>query len=730
LPAYYSRAAVLAALVVAAFLLAAGVLDQRTTSEAREDSRSVVHTYDVLHTTERILSGLKDAETGQRGYLLTGDSTYLEPYEKSRIEIPNLFEAAERLTKNDALQKQRLRRLKTAADERLAVIGASIKLQRENRADDAIAKVTGGRGKALMDDVRRIAAEMVEAESSELANRERKTEESFRWSIRTSWLTEALGLLGLAAFVMLLFRHMHAASNAAESLYEQRELLRTTFTSIADAVIATDADGRVSSLNAVASALTGWSSEEALGQPLETVFQIINERTRAPAESPARLCLREQRAAGQTIHVVLLSKEGGERPIDMSAAPIRTTAGAVVGAVLVFRDATERKRAEDELRQMAADLSEADRRKDEFLATLAHELRNPLAPIRNSMQILKLARNDDRTAAQAQAVIERQLAQMTRLVDDLLDVTRVKRNKLELRKERVDLWSAVMLAVDSAQPVIDAGGHDLQTTPPEEPIALDADPVRLGQIFVNLLTNAAKYTAPGGRIDVACHRVGSDACVSVRDNGEGISPEMLPLIFDMFMQVDASLERSQGGLGIGLTLVRRLVELHGGSVSVASAGVGEGSEFVVRLPILVDAPLVSAAHGVREIAATSANSCKILVVDDNRDAAQSLAQVLKLLGHEAQVVYDGLTALEIVEMFEPNMILLDLGLPKLNGFETCHRIRCLNLREQPILVAVTGWGQDRDRRRCEEAGFDHYFVKPLDVGRLLALIQRSPCATE
>jgi PAS domain S-box-containing protein len=555
-------------------------------------------------------------------------------------------------------------------------------------------------------------------------------DESFRWSVRASWIAHGLGLFGLAAFVALLLRHMGAASNATQNLYEQRELLRTTLASIADAVITTDADGRVTSLNAVASALTGWGSEEALGQPLETVFQIVNERTRAPVESPARRCLREHRVVGQANHVVLQPKNGGERPIDVNAAPIRTSAGTVVGAVLVFRDATERKRAEDELRQMAADLSEADRRKDEFLATLAHELRNPLAPMRNSLQILKLAKSDERAVGQARAIMERQLSQMVRLVEDLLDVSRIARNKLELRRERVDLWSVIANAVETSRPVIDAARHEFKAKPPDEPIHLEADAMRLGQVFCNLLTNAAKYTPPGGRIEIAVHREGSDACVSVKDNGEGIKPHLLPHVFDMFMQVDDSIERSQGGLGIGLTLVRRLTELHGGSVSASSDGAGKGSVFAVRLPIIIDAPIMDRTNGQSpESTSLAAGNCRVLVVDDNRDAAQSLAQLLQLLGHEARVVFDGLAAVEVVETFRPNIVLLDIGLPKLNGYEACRRIRQLSLDDPPVLVAITGWGQDRDRQRSMEAGFDHYFTKPVDANKLLALISRSPCAT-
>jgi PAS domain S-box-containing protein len=726
MPTSFGRTATLAAAFVAVLLAAAAIIDHRNTSALHNDVHSVVHSQDILKTVKKILSIHLDAENGERGFLLTGDEAYLKPYADSPQLIEDAFREAERLTQGDSTHQDRLRRLRIASKERIGIIDETVRLRRSGGKNDAV--VASGRGKAAMGRMRALIAEMIEAETALLAASEQKAEESFRWASTVSWVANGLGVLGLAAFVALLLRHLRAAADATQSLFQQRELLRTTLGSIADAVVATDAEGRVTSINEVASALTGWGSEEALGQPLETVYQIVNERTRETAESPARRCLREQRAVRGTNHVVLLSKGGGERPIDENAAPIRTTEGVVVGAVLVFRDATERTRAEDELRQMAADLSEADRRKDEFLATLAHELRNPLAPIRNSLQILKLARNDARAVNEARSIMERQLAQMARLVDDLLDMSRIARNKFELRKERIDLQKVIATAVETSKPVIDAAKHTLKVTPPEDAILLEADPMRLSQILSNLLTNAAKYTPPGGRIEVAAHREGSDACICVRDNGEGINPAKLPYIFDMFMQVDESLERSQGGLGIGLTLVRRLTELHGGSVSAKSEGIGKGSEFIVRLPIPVRPPNTTSSDDPNDQSAPATGRCKVLVVDDNRDAAQSLAQVLGLMGHQAKVAFDGLAAVEMVKSFQPHIVLLDIGLPKLNGYEACGRIRMLNLEEQPILVAITGWSQPKDRQRSKEAGFDHYFTKPVDAGQLLALFKESQCA--
>ncbi len=358
-------------------------------------------------------------------------------------------------------------------------------------------------------------------------------------------------------------------------------------------------------------------------------------------------------------------------------------------------------------------LRDADRRKDEFLATLAHELRNPLAPIRNSLQILKMPRVDAEMAERSREMMERQVHHLVRLVDDLLDVSRVMRGKIELRKERVELASVVARAVETVQPLMDAQRHDLSVRLPPDTIPLDADPVRLAQVVGNLLTNAAKYTEPGGRISVTAGREGGMAVLRVRDTGIGIAPDMLPKIFELFVQVDHAATRSQGGLGIGLTLVKNLVEMHNGTVEARSEGLGKGSEFVVRLPL--------AALGLDEKKGQGAgpkshepspSGHRLLVVDDNQDAANSLAMLLRLQGHEVRVAYSGVAALEMTKDYRPDVVFLDIGMPGMDGYEVARR-----LRQQPglgdvVLAALTGWGQQKDRRRSAEAGFNHHLVKP------------------
>ena len=399
----------------------------------------------------------------------------------------------------------------------------------------------------------------------------------------------------------------------------------------------------------------------------------------------------------------------------------RNESGEVVRIFGTNTDVSEQLQMADDLRRLTAELSEADRRKDEFLATLAHELRNPLAPVRNAVQLLHLKGPDIPELQWARDVIDRQMQGMTRLIDDLMDVSRISSNKLELRKERVELVKVVQGAVETSRPMIEQQGHELSVSLPAGPIILDADLTRLAQVFLNLLNNSAKYTEPGGRITLAAKRQGSDVVITVTDTGIGIPADKLPRIFEMFSQVEGSLSRSQGGLGIGLCLVKRLVEMHGGSVEAHSEGLGKGSEFVVRLPIVTERrnPLAPRPATV-EPASTSA--LRILVVDDNRDAASSIGMLLKIMGNSVRTAHDGEEAVTAAGEFRPQVVLLDIGLPKMNGYDVARCIRREPWGKNIVLIAVTGWGQDEDKRKSEEAGFDRHMIKPVDPQTLMKML--------
>ncbi len=362
--------------------------------------------------------------------------------------------------------------------------------------------------------------------------------------------------------------------------------------------------------------------------------------------------------------------------------------------------------------RLVEQLREADRRKDEFLATLAHELRNPLAPIRNGLEIMKLAGGDKTAVEQVRPMMERQLHHMTRLIDDLMDLSRISRGKIELQKTRMPLADAVRNAIDTSRPDIEAKRHELIVDMPAEPIHVEGDLTRLTQVFANLLINAAKFTGPGGRIHLSVDQQGGDVVVLVEDTGVGIPPHLLNRVFDMFAQVDRPLARSAGGLGIGLNIVKRLVELHGGSITAESGGHGMGSRFTVRLPVMPSSASQAQVRITR--LQTPVAPRRILIVDDNVDAATSLAEVLRIMGNETQTAFDGVEGVASAEVFKPDAILMDIGMPKMNGYDAARQIRDQSWGRGIVMVACTGWGQREDKRKAIDAGFDLHMTKPID----------------
>ena len=757
---------------------------------------------------------------------------------------------------------------------------------------------------------------------------------------------------------------LHERRETADALREERERYRVTLGSIGDAVIATDTEGRVTFVNPVAEQLTGWPMDAARGRPLEEIFHIVNEATRHRVENPALRALKEGVIVGLANHTILIARDGAERPLDDSAAPIRGAHGQIIGAVLVFRDITEKKLAEQAIRrqeqralsilesitdgfvavdrnwrlnyvnpqaerllgrerhellgkliweaypglagsdfdrmyhQVAATrvaasltayypdhgrwyevnaypapdglsiyfrdvddqrlaeeqvqrtieanakframfeqgsqfagllaldgtvleannlcldfcgytrdevigeffwecgwwrrsealkrlvreacvqasdgrpfrcethyfiadgsqrfvdlilapvlddkgrvlfvaatgtditerqkaeaaLKEADQRKDDFIALLAHELRNPLAPIRNGLQVMRLAGSDAKTFAGTRDMMDRQLSHMVRLIDDLLDVSRISRDKMELRRSRVLLADIISNAVETARPTIEAAGHELAVQLPPAPICLDADLTRLAQVFSNLLTNSAKYTERGGTIWLDAEQSNGIVTVSVRDSGIGIPAHALPTIFDMFSQVDRSTERETGGLGIGLALVKGLVEMHGGEVTAESGGQGKGSTFTVKLPVLLTPPTPREINVPDEAPVRHAQKRRMLVVDDNRDSAGSMSLMLQILGDDVVTAHDGIEAIEAAERFRPEIILMDVGMPRLNGLDATRRIRAQSWGKDMIIIALTGWGQDSDRAQSKVAGCDGHLVKPVNLSELEKLL--------
>jgi signal transduction histidine kinase/ActR/RegA family two-component response regulator len=499
---------------------------------------------------------------------------------------------------------------------------------------------------------------------------------------------------------------------------ELRNRLHTLETLVARApvpiAVAHDAECRVITANAALSRLLGVppgvniSLSPKAGE--EPPYRIQRGGQDMPAdELPMQYAIAHRTRVSNDIEIV--RADGAVMYVQNDVEPLYDLAGNVAGCVSVCVDMTERKRAEDLLR-------ETDRRKDEFLATLSHELRNPLAPIRNALEVLQLGA-DDHTRHVAYQTMQRQLQQLVRLTDDLLDVSRITRNRIDLRRQRIDLRTAVHSAIETTQPLIDAAAHRLICKLPDEPLWVDADLTRIAQAFANLLNNAVKYTDRGGRITVRAVADQDMAVVLVRDTGVGIAPQALPRIFDMFAQLDVSLERAEGGLGIGLTLARRLIELHGGTIEATSAGFARGSTFVVRLP------LSFAAAGAQQEPAPSTRDTvtprRILIAEDIPDAAEMLRVMLDLMGHEVRVAADGVQAVAMAREYRPDIALLDIGMPRMDGYRAAREIRAA-LGADVVLVALTGWGQEEDQQRAREAGFDHHLTKPAEPGMLERLI--------
>ncbi|MDE2451853.1 MAG: PAS domain S-box protein [Gammaproteobacteria bacterium] len=608
-------------------------------------------------------------------------------------------------------------------------------------------------------------------------------------------------------------------------------MLEVTLKSIGDAVIVTDVSGRVTFLNPAAERLTGWPMAEAKDQPFEKIFHIANERTGKPVEHPVAKVLQTGGIVGLADHTVLITRDGRRVPIDDSGAPVRLANGDLVGIVVVFRDVTERKRAEHDHAWLAAivdssddaiisktldgivtswnpaamrlfgyapaeiigkpittvippelhaeeheilarlrngeriehfetiriakdgrriDISltvspirdedgdiisaskiarditerkrtdhllrEANRQKDEFLATLAHELRNPLAPICAAAELFKHAKSLAPELRAATAILERQAHQMTHLVDDLLDVSRITSGRIRLHPEPLELNELLKAVMETHRQSAETAPHQITLATSGEHVYVSGDRTRLTQVFSNILHNAVKYTPASGRIEIALRTENRQAVVSVRDSGMGIPPEMLEHIFEPFAQLDRSYERADGGLGIGLTLAKRLVELHQGRIEARSAGRGSGTELVIRLPVMAAAPAQRASAPPRHSAASV--SCRVLIADDNHDAAVSLSMLLQAMGHDTRVVHDGIEALEEAEHLRPNVVLLDIGMPRLDGYETARRIASRPWAVATLIVAVTGWGQETDRQRAKEAGFHRHLVKPVDLDAL------------
>ena len=537
--------------------------------------------------------------------------------------------------------------------------------------------------------------------------------------------TAIFTVIGLAACVTaeLMLRRRRAAGDAVltsiktqlrgeatKSLQESEQRYRLLFETSRDGIATVDLSGHIQDANPAFQSMLGYTMDELRALTYQDFTPL---RWHDAEEAIVRDRILAQGDSGE-YEKEYIHKDGSVFPVSLRAWPVMDAGGEVIGMRGFVRDITDRKRVEEALR-------DADRRKNEFIATLSHELRNPLAPIRNGLQVLRKTGGQGPSAERAQELMERQVEHLVRLVDDLLEVSRVSHGKIELRKERLDLAVVLNRAVDLNREQIDAAGVLLRVALPDAPVLVDADPVRLAQIFGNLLNNAVNYTDRGGHIEVAARRVADEAVVSVADTGVGIPKEMLPHVFDLFVQ---GLGRDMGGLGIGLSLVRSLVELHGGQVEAHSDGEARGSRFVVRLPLTTN--LEAKAPPLRSGPRAAAPSRRVLIVDDTREVADSFAILLETLGVQVRVAYSGAEGLAASSEFEPDLVFLDIGMPGMDGFETARRMRDQPAGRKAVLVALTGWGQDEVLRRVKEAGFNRHLTKPASMADLEALLYAAP----
>jgi PAS domain S-box-containing protein len=543
----------------------------------------------------------------------------------------------------------------------------------------------------------------------------RRHDGEYRWmkSVGVPRLTERGELVGYvgSSFDIHDLKTAQAALEGAEALIrDQYAELDQIYRYAPVGLFTTDRDCRFRRINERMADINGLAVEAHIGRTVEEIVPDLAGQLRALFQPVLE---RGEPVLEVELHGETSKAPGMKRDWLASYFPLRSGNGAIIGLIGAVLEITERKRVEEALR-------EADRRKDAFLATLAHELRNPLAPIRNAVAVLSHKGPPDAELVWSREVIARQVRHMSRLLDDLLDVARISRDRLELRRERVTLAEVVASAIETSRPLIEAAEQALAITLPETAVPLDADPMRLAQVFANLLTNASKYTDRGGHIRLDAVRAGPEVSVSVTDDGIGIEPDMLPHLFEMFTQTERARERAQGGLGIGLALVRGLVDLHGGRIEARSGGAGRGSTFVVHLP--VGAPGEDSLVTDDTPRVDPPRSLRILVADDNTDSADSLALLLTLLGHEVTVAYDGESALAAAERVLPQVLILDVGMPKLGGLDVARAVRAEAWGRAAILVAVTGWGREDDRSRTRAAGFDLHMVKPVDAEAMMRAV--------
>jgi len=724
-------------------LIAVAAVSYRQMLRLDEARELATHTLLVREEIEILLSLVKDAETGQRGYLLTGHAQYLEPYETAIRLLPLHLERLRTLTGDNTSQQSQLLRLDGLIGAKLSELAATIRA-RNTEGPAAASRITRTDvGMRTMDHIRALLSVMRDEESRLYAEREIRMQGAARTAtaVNIAGLVVAFVLvLGATALTIRALRHRdqeHALRQTSEAVAtasrESEARLRTTLESIGDGVIATDDEGRVTLMNPVAQALTGWTDAGARGRPIEEVFTIVHETTRQPMENPVTKVRREGTIVGLANSTILLARDGREIPVADSAAPIRVAGSRLQGVVVVFRDVTSQYELERqrtgilEIEQAARQEAEAaNRAKDEFVATLSHELRTPLSSIFGWTRMLRSGSLDGDTARRAVEVIERSARTQMQLIDDLLDTSRMVAGKLRLDLRAVDLRAVVETAVDTIRPTAQAKGVLIEAHLGDRPVVISGDPDRLQQVLWNLLSNAIRFTPATGRIDVWLDEHPGQEQIRVVDTGAGIKPQFLPHVFERFRQGDASSSRTHSGLGIGLALVRHLVELHGGTVVAESEGEGRGATFSVRLPKRSPEAGVSPIplEAVPDVADPSRHlaGLHVLVVDDEEDARELARLSFEHAGARVSLAASAREALATLDRGPVDVLVSDIGMPGTNGYVFLESVRARGADAQIPAIALTAYARLEDRERALKAGFQLHVPKPIDPQRLVRAV--------
>ncbi len=694
-------------------LIFSGFVTLRSLSKMWKDVAKVDSSHAVMESLDSLSIALREAEAGQLGFVVTGDESYLKPYTSAESRLDELLAQLTRRTSRNPAQDEILGPLKEAIAAKRNELALTIKLRRDGDTAGSQDVVKTDVGKDLMGQIRRQIELIRENARKKSAIQIAETNQTYRTARLTGLLLTLAGLALVGGVIWAIYRQRVLK----EKNRELDEQIRSFLEQISDyAIFMMDTQCRATTWNDGVRQVLGFNEDEFLNRDVRPLIFTPEAHEAGVVNAEFEKAVKNGSASDDRW---MKRKDDSQFWASGITTAIRDRSGKVVGFSKVMRDMTEQKHNSDELSRLAAELSEESRRKNEFLATLSHELRNPLSPIKSAVQLMSMMSiNADLEGLRE--TMERQIEQIVRLLDDLMDVSRIGRGKIELKKQVVEIRSIIDAAVENSLALVDINEQQLSVDAPAEGLCVDVDPSRIIQVICNLINNASKYSDADCKIEVIAGRVGGHVVVTVKDNGSGISADRIDGIFEMFAQIEDSVERGTAGLGIGLTLVRTLVELHGGSVAAASNGVNQGSEFTIRLPAKVASP----SQEIVAIRPTTAiEPMKVLVVDDMRALSLILSRLLTKLGHDVEVVDCGADAITKLETFPSQVVFSDISMPGMTGYELATTLRVNYPDRNMILVAMTGYGQARDREKALAAGFDEHMVKPVDFKVLQSFFQ-------